>query len=51
MSGKGKKAAVVWLLTHFVDWLINRDGKKHSLPQWQVEIMKVGATAVICAVI
>lgn len=50
MSKKDKQV-VVYALTHAVDWLINHDGKKHSLPQWQVEVMKVVATLLITAAV
>lgn len=51
MSQQEKKHLTVWTLTHAADWLINHDGKKHNLPQWQVELMKIGATLLICAMI
>ncbi len=51
MSQKEKKAATVYVLTHVVDWLINHDGKKHGLPQWKIEVLKVFATLAIVAVI
>jgi hypothetical protein len=50
MSKNGKQATV-YVLTHAADWAINHNGKKHNLPWWQVELLKIGATALICAMI
>lgn len=51
MSKKDQKAAVVYGATHLADWLINRNGRKHGLPQWQIELLKVGATLLIVAMV
>lgn len=51
MSKKEQQALAVYALTHAADWAINHDGKKHNLPQWQIELLKIGATVLITAVI
>jgi hypothetical protein len=49
MSKKEQQFVTVYAITHAADWLINHEGRKHNLPQWQVELLKLGVSVVITA--